>query len=229
MRPLIVMSMVLCCTPTASAQSTFVGGSLIGDIARFGGTEITPPPDFFPRLGPAFDGEAIGFGLSLERSLGEQWGVALEFARPGTIERDESFELPVTIQIFPPIPPFEIHQRVEQRRLSVNTLAWIAQPLGDRVELAFLAGAAFTQTKWTQNFGLPMPTFFREIEFGLINAAAPTTETTAFTVEPVGGLDTRIKLSEHLAIVPGIRFQAAGVAGRSGWLLRPAIGARWGF
>jgi hypothetical protein len=228
MRPLIVISMVLCCTPLASAQSTFVGGSLIGEIARFGSVETTPRPELFPRLEPAFDGEAIGFGLSLERALGERWGVALEFARPGTIEREDSFELPVTILIFPPVPPVEFHRRFEQRRSSVNTLAWLAQSLGDRVELAYLAGASFTRTTWKQNYGVVVPALVLPVP-GLIDAVAPTTTTTEFSVAPVVGLDARIRVTDRLAIVPGIRFQAATIGSRSGWLLRPSAGIRWGF
>ena len=228
MRSLMAISIVLCCSSLASAQSTFISGSLIGEIARFGGTDYSPRPDILPRLEPTFDGEAIGFGLSLERALGDRWGVALEFAKPATIERDDSYELPVTILIFPPVPPVQISRRFEQQRLSVNTLAWLAQPLGDRVELAYLAGVSFTRSEWEQNYGTILPTF-RELPVSFISAIAPSTETTEFSVAPVVGLDARIKLTDHLAIVPGVRFQAAGIAGRSGWLLRPAVGARWGF
>jgi hypothetical protein len=227
MRPLIVMLMVLSCGSLSSAQTTFVAGSLTGEVARFGSVETTPQPDF-PRLEPAFDGEAVGFGLSLERSLGDRWGVALEFARPGTIEREDSYELPFTIAIFPPVPPVEIHRRFEQRRASVNTLAWLAQSLGDRVELAFLAGASFARTTWVQHYDVTVAALVL-VPPGFIDAARPTTKTIEFSVAPVVGLDARLKVSDHLAVVPGVRFQAAAIAGRSGWLLRPSVGMRWGF
>ena len=84
---------VLLATP-AAAQSTYIGGSLVGDIARFGKVE---PDETFLRLLPpddsSIDGETLGFGITAGRALGEQWGVELEFVRSGG-DRESRHETP---------------------------------------------------------------------------------------------------------------------------------------
>jgi hypothetical protein len=58
---------------------------------------------------------------------------------------------------------------------------------------------------------------------------APSTTTIEYGVDPVVGMDAHIRVTDHLAIVPGVRFQSGGIGVRRGWLLRPAAGVRWGF
>jgi hypothetical protein len=225
MRPWIVLVMLLCCASVAGAQSTFVSGSLTGELARFGSVETVPS---IGGLDGSLDGETVGFGVALERALGEQWGVALEVVRPGTISGEDSYELPINLTIFPPLPPIEIQTEFEHRRLSWNTLAWLAHPIGDRVELGFYGGLAFTRTRFELIRLVTVPALVL-LRPGVIDGIAPSTTITEFSVDPVVGLDARIRLNDRFAVVPGVRVQSGDLGGRSGWLFRPSVGLRFGF
>jgi hypothetical protein len=227
MRVAIILVMLFGCASLAGAQTTFVSGSLTGEIARFSFVEVQPA-DYIRPFDMPFDGEAIGFGLSVARAVGERWGVALEFVRPGTIVRDDTQELPISIAIFPALPPVIFERRLELRRLSWNTMAWLSHDAGSNVELTFLAGVSFTRVKYdeTSNYvvsplALLDPRFFAPF--------APSNTTVQYGVDPVVGMDVHIRVTDHLAIVPGVRFQSGGIGVRHGWLLRPSAGVRWGF
>jgi hypothetical protein len=227
MRVALVLVMLSGSASVAGAQSTFVSGSLVGEIARFSFVEVQPTGYFGP-FDFSFDGEAVGFGLAVERAVGERWGVALEFVKPGSIIREATDELPVSIAIFPPLPPISFERRLEQKRLSWNTLAWLAHDAGSRVELAFLAGVSFTRTKYTQTSTLIVPALVL-LNPDIFPPIAPSTTTLEYSVDPIVGMDARFRVTDHLAIVPGVRFQSGGIGARRGWLLRPSVGARWGF
>src|SRR5262245_40742796 len=131
MRLVIVVLILVLWVPVAHAQSTFVSASVVGEVARFSFIEAEP---ILGSVDTNVDGESVGFGLAIERALGERWGVALQFARPGAMSGEDTYELPISIAIFPPLPPVEVRRTFEQERYSWNTLAWFAQPLGDRME-----------------------------------------------------------------------------------------------
>src|SRR5262245_53929116 len=81
----IGLALLLAVAPgSASAQSTYVGAALVGDVLRSTHTEFTSGPD------NSTDGEAIGFALRVGTPLGSRWGIELEFARPGEIESEFS-------------------------------------------------------------------------------------------------------------------------------------------
>jgi hypothetical protein len=141
---------------------------------------------------------------------------------------EDTYELPISIAIFPPLPPVEVRRTFEQKRFSWNTLAWFAQPLGDRLELSFLGGLSFVHTEFTQSQTVEVAALVL-IRPEPIGGLIPIATTTEFSVEPVVGLDARIRLSDRWAVVPGVRVQSAGVGGRPGWLIRPAAAVRWGF
>jgi hypothetical protein len=226
MRVAAVVVMLLGCTSVSGAQTTFVSGSLTGEIARFSFVTVDPSPYVFP-YELSSDGEALGFGVSVARALGERWGVALEFVRAGTMIRDDRRDLSFPNAFFPPLPPAIFERRLEQQRLSWNTTAWFSQEVGTRVDLTFLAGASFTRTNYRDN------SIF--LVSGLVPAIPsqflppPVTRTTEYGVDPVVGMDAGFRLTDHLAIVAGARMQTGGIAARRGWLLRPSVGARWGF
>ena len=112
--------------------------------------------------------------------------------------------------------------------MSWSTLAWLSQPLGDWVELAFLGGASFTRLEWEQEFDFVVPALAL-LRPDFIDAIAPSVEVTEFSVDPIVGIDARVRLADRLWIVPGMRLQGASIERRAGWLLRPSIGVRWGF
>jgi hypothetical protein len=58
---------------------------------------------------------------------------------------------------------------------------------------------------------------------------APSAATIEYGVDPIVGMDAGIRMTDHLAIVPGARLQSGGLGARRGWLLRPSVGLRWGF
>jgi hypothetical protein len=221
--------MLLGCTSVSGAQTTFVSGSLTGEIARFNFVKVDPTGYLSP-YELSSDGEAVGFGASIARAIGERWGVALEVVRPGTMTRDDREELPFPVGIFPQLPPTVIERRLEQQRLSWNTLVWLSHELGSRVDLTFLAGASFTRTKYEDNTIFLVSALVQLIppQF-LPPPVSPVTTTTEYGVDPVVGMDAGFRVTDHLAIVVGARLQSGRIGPRRGWLLRPSAGARWGF
>jgi hypothetical protein len=226
MRFVIGLWLLLWCASVAHAQSTFVSGSVTGELARFGSVETEP--SIGRGLDTSLDGDTVGFGVAIERALGERWGVALEFVRPGSISGEDSYQLPIVPAIFPPLPPIEIQREFEHRRLSWNTMAWLTHPLGDRVSLAFYGGLSFTRTRLEliQLVTVPALVLLRP---GVIDGIAPASITIDYSVDPVVGLDARIRLNDRFAVVPGVRVQSGDVGGSSGWLFRPSVGLRYGF
>src|SRR5919109_1292089 len=122
MRTFVLLICVLVATP-AAAQSTSIGVTANWDIARFSRVDLD---DNFSiaAVSDSLDGEALGFGVSVRRGIGENWGVALEYNRTGEIEsRSTHPTTPIrrggppltpplpgvtqTPNIFPPIPNFE--------------------------------------------------------------------------------------------------------------------------
>lgn len=237
MRWYVAVVAVLWLAAPADAQSTYVGASLVYDLARF--SKVDVDNDFARVAIPpsSMDGEALGFNVKIGRALGERWGVELEFARSGKFEqRSRPFAipaLPVVIPatplpglptVFPPIPIFEFELETEQRYSSVAALLWVRQEIGDRVELAYLGGVAFNRSEIEQEF--------RFIDTRLIQGAsflAPESETVEHGVGPVIGLEADIKVGEHAALTTGVRLHGANVSERNGWLIRPLVGLRWRF
>lgn len=211
----------------AAAQNHYVGASLAGDIARFTRTsslqEILVVDDESP------DGEALGLGLSGGTTLGERWGIDLEFVWPARIEHTIRRRFPVTLPapiplpgpIPIPIPSLDFEIAASQRHTTLTASVWVRQEVSDRLALAYLAGVTFSRMEFEQslNFGilqsLPVP--------------MPRIDVVEHGVGPAIGVEGRVKLGDHVAIVPSMRLHAVKLAGDSGWLMRPAIGARWLF
>ena len=100
------------------------------------------------------------------------------------------------------------------------------QELSPKVSLAYIGGAGFHRNERELelefqpfipiNFPIPIP----------IPPIAPTiSESVQYDVRPFVGIESRIGLTEHTQLVPGIRLY--GVDG--GWLLRPAVAFGWVF
>lgn len=232
MRWCVAVLFLLTLATPAAAQSTYVGASLVGDIARFSKVEVD---DDFPRTltpPPSIDGEALGFNVKVGRALGERWGVEVEFARSGEIEsRSRSFAIPALprlpalpeLPILPPFPNFEFEIETEQQHSSFAALVWLRQEIGDRIELAYLGGVAFNRAEIEQEVRL---TDTRLIQLSFV---APDYTTIEHGVGPAVGLEADIKVGDHAALTAGVRVHGANVSGRNGWLIRPLIGLRWRF
>jgi hypothetical protein len=224
---------------SVSAQSTYVGASLVGDVVRTSHTE------FGGVTRPAGGGESIGFGLRVGTPLGSRWGVELEFVRPGEIDTDFS-SVPIPLAeaslistILPPggstsggiIPPVQLFPqpayrlRSVQRNTTLSTSAWVHQDLSNRVALVYLAGMGFHRATQESTITIDFPRLAPGVPGLPTIFPATSTKSVAYNVRPLAGIEARIGLTDHVQLVPGLRIH--GMSGA--WLLRPAVGLDWAF
>jgi hypothetical protein len=203
----------------AAAQSPYVGGAVLADIVRSSGTLDQQP------------GNAETFGAAFT-SLGEKWGVELEFVRSGETEWRPDFgilaaltpSVPSFINTLPNIALYPSPQiEVDSQLSTFTTSVWFRQTLGDRFSLVYLGGAAFARTEIETDIDYPVIPLPR---------AGQTVPTRLYSEESViydaglsVGLNGDIEMTDHLRLVPGIRL--LNIA--SQWLLRPSVGLHWRF
>jgi hypothetical protein len=216
-------------TDSAFAQSTYVGAALVGDVLRSTHSESTFGLDV-----PS-GGEAIGFALRVGTPLGSRWGIELEFARPGEIEAEFSGAIPLAnsvelltaarapggispVQLFSSPVPYRL--RSTQRHSTLTPTVWFTQNLSPKISLVYLAGMGFYRA-----------TSESESRFDILPAGItipivlPSIKTVTYGVRPVAGFEARIKLTDQVDLVPGVRLHGL----ESAWLLRPAVGLAWNF
>jgi len=205
------------------AQSPYVGASVGMDVSRFDRVEAAGFNDV------TAGGEVVAFSLRLGTAVRENWGVELGFTRPSKLERESNrgFPIPLLANASAPIgigiaiPAFEATTRVERRNTTLDALAWVAQPVGSRVDLVYLGGIAFNRIVEDINFQ-----FTRRI----VGIVVPnSTRTITYDVGPVAGIEARIGLTDHVRLVPGVRLQSLGGNAAQGWLLRTSAGLAWQF
>lgn len=192
-------------------------------------------------------GEAVSFSARVGTAVTDRWGVELEFTRAMDIEREVRRGFPVPLlrnvvvapgpALFPiwndpstwnlqPLTPitFESTTRVSRRNATLDAVLWVAQPIGSRVDLIYLGGVAFTRAVEKMQFS-----------FGPRAGLAPTivvpnsTRTTTYGAGPVAGLEARVRLTDHVFLLPGIRLHAMSADTGAAWLVRPAVGLGWQF
>jgi hypothetical protein len=235
MRHLLGVTLLVGVASTASAQSTYVGASFIGDVVRTLGSGFGDS---------AGNGETFGGALRVGTPLGQHWGVELEFARTGEIEMmpfgvfpaagaewssevsgSFTFTPITTTSLIFPAPRFES----ERRHATVSTLLWWDHELSDRVSLVYLGGVAFTRTTWELRISYPdFPVPPLPLPLGRPTIFPPpdlNQETTSYGADVAVGFEGRIGMTEHLRLVPGIRLQTIF----DGWAIRPGVGLRWEF
>ena len=232
---LVVAACAYGVTP-AFAQSAYVAAGVGMDVSRFGGVDAPNGGGFQP------DGEAVAFSLRTGTRIGQNWGVELGFTRPSEIESEQSFgpvplaaasnasltrvggpgAVGVASTIF---PAFESRQRMERRDTTLDVAAWVAQSIGNRLDLVYLGGVAFNRT--TEEISYEFSPRLGSIIFPTPNSI----RSTSYGVSPVAGFDARVALTDHVRLVPGIRLQGigGGVTGTGGWLVRPSVGLMWQF
>jgi hypothetical protein len=233
MRLASVVAITFLVTATASAQSTYVGASLLGEFARYGGVDLDDDDGSLASIISVDDlsrsGEAVGFDLRIGRAITDRWGVEFTFARGGTIEKERTNEIsfrlinvPVT---FPPsigFPDIEFEQRTELQHTTFDAIAFLRQELGSRINLAVLGGASFNRVAMEQSVRI---TDQRLAQFAPLLPFPPSAEVVSYGVGAVVGAEVIIDVGEHAAVTGGARLH--GVPG--GWLIRPAVGLRWAF
>jgi hypothetical protein len=226
----VAIALVTMWTGTAFAQSAYVGAELIGDVLRSTHSESTLGLDV-----PS-GGEAIGFALRVGTPLGSRWGIELQFARPGEIDTEFSGAIPLAssveilttlartpgaitaTQLFPLPLPYRL--RSSQRHSTLATTVWFNQSLSAKISLVYLAGMGFYRA-----------TYESEARFEILPVSTipvvfpPITKTVTYGVRPLAGFEARLKLTDHVDLVPGVRLHGL----ESAWLLRPAVGLAWNF
>jgi hypothetical protein len=236
MRVFVVLICLLVAAPTA-AQSTSIGVTANWDIARFSRVDIDDEVSIASSP-ESLDGEALGFGVSVRRGIGRNWGVAFEFSRTGEIESRSSRRisplrtggptliptLPGVIQIptlFPPLPDFEFVLDTEQQHQTFAALAWVRHDVSDRIDLSYTGGITFVRSEYDRDYSVTDPRLALFI-------APLDLRTIDFSVGATAGLDVDVELTDHTGFTGAVRLQGLN-AGRTGWLIRPAVGVRWTF
>jgi hypothetical protein len=216
----------------ASAQGVYVGGAIGAEVVRSTSTQ-SGGSTFTTGSGEAFAGAIrVGTGIT------ERVGVEVEFFRPGEIEGNpggpiylSGLDLPVSPTLFPNQPsvsltlPSIIGQTSRVRATTTSALLVARQPLGGRVELAYLGGVGFSRV-------------VRETEFGLSRIVVPVgpairvpyaTRTTQYAAGPVVGVEVRAGMTAHAQVVAGLRMHTLGQSVVDGWMIRPSVGLAWKF
>jgi hypothetical protein len=205
-----------------TAEGPYVGVSLVGDLLRRG---------FYEGGGigrqDASD-EALGFSLRLGVPLGAQWGVETEFVRPAAVERGfPDGPLPLFLQSALPVGPFRYQVETSERTTSFVATAWARHAMSVRTSLVFHGGLA------VHRYWQLTDASFSIFESGPIRPGisifpvpTPTrTEAVSYSMRPVVGVEARIGMTEHVALVPS--FRVHGIEG--GVLMRPSVGLIWAF
>lgn len=230
-------------TPVA-AQDTYVSVSLIGDVVRFSGSETAGLAEILP------GGEALGFALRVGTRLGAAWGVEAEFARPAEIESEGapgmvplesgSFTFSDTTRgIVTPggdvtvsgpgsliFPPISYRVRTAYRDLLFSAGAWARQDLSARVALVYSGGVGFHRAEHEVAFTFePIGVFPTIAGIPIFPRAPMVTETRTYSTRPFAGFEARVRMTDRLELVPGIRVH--GLNG--GILVRPSVGVGWIF
>jgi hypothetical protein len=199
----------------------------------------------YPGSSEPTGGEAIGFALRAGTPLGGFWGVEVEFVRPDEIEHE--FEsgigpfvetslvdippsvrggLPVDAQTLTRILPhsFTYVFRSTERNATLSAALWAEQQLTGRFAMVYLGGIAFSRAAFESEVTFA-PLFATLPIASLIPLPPNRNRTIVYGVQPMVGVESRIEMSEHAHLVPGLRMHASD--GR--WLIRPAVGIAWRF
>jgi len=217
----------------AWAQSPYVTGAIGAEIARSTSVKST---------GSTFDGgngESWSGAIRVGTLVAPRVGVELELLRPSVIEseNDGPIYIAADIQravvgslvgngfvedavIFP-----IIGQQTRMRTTTVSTLAFVRQPVGQRVDLVYLGGAGFSRVVHEIEFGIPRSFLAADRPF----IQSYKTRTTQYGVGPIVGAEARIRMTEHARLVAGVRLHALGQSLVDGWLVRPTLGLAWVF
>jgi hypothetical protein len=188
-----------------SAERAYVSASLFGDIKRFSGDPAES----------IFDGEALGVGIMLGASVHPRWD--LQFGADLPRFTATSRERVVTLQK----RSFPLHSITRNRVLSVATLARLRGARLGRVRLGYLAGMSFVRLRRDTHTVAPAGT-----PAGLIPKPDTAVE---YSAAPTIGLDARVSVSRHLAIVPALHAAVFRLTAGSGLLIRPRLGISWTF
>lgn len=216
--------------PSPATAQGYVGASVLSDVVRASGSE-----------GNDANTSALGGALRVGATLGESWGVDLEFARAAETSWEQDSRIysnalaeRITGSFIGPDGLGSIRVINDQRdalgiypassettvqRSTLTAMLWKRQAIGDRFSLVYLGGVAFRRTR--NEFAYTVPIFIAST----IRQERYRDEFVQFGTGVSIGLDAPVTMTEHLRLVPGIRM----LAGDAEWQLRPSVGLVWQF
>jgi hypothetical protein len=226
---ILLLALLCCLVPLNALAQVYVGGAVGADTMLVSGLrgEFAVPED---------DGGTVASVAGrVGVALGGRWGVEFEAAQGLTLEETSDVTGSLAARsgfVWGSAQPL-VQGRVvpvvtvesERRSTAYNALGWFRYPVSARLDLAFVAGAAFTRT-WTEqriDFELGLPGF----PAGVVTSLFPAepTEIVSYEVGPIVGAEAWLAFGDRLRLVPGVRLSAAG----GGWSVRPSVGAAWTF
>jgi len=205
------------------AQTPYIAAAVGVDVTRFGRVEGFGIADAQP------DGEALAVSLRVGTSVGQRWGVEFGFTRPDKVatEVTQGFPIPLRGSSFPGItnavlgPDFRPRVEIARRNTTLDASGWIAQSVGQRMELVYLAGVSFARVIEEVDYGFGSR--------GAVRFAPSSTRAVAYGVSPLVGMEARIALTDHVFLVPGLRLSGINAPTGDGWLFRATTGLGWRF
>ena len=121
-------------------------------------------------------------------------------------------------------PPFESTVRIARRNTTLDAVAWVAQTITSRVDLVYLGGVAFTRAVGEHEFrAVPGRGSSASLVF------PRPSRTITYSAGPLVGFEGRVRLTEHVVLIPGIRLHGIGSESGGGWLVRPSVTLGWRF
>jgi len=214
-----------------SAQSPYVAATIGADVSRVSHTDSSLYSS------PSNDAEVLSGSLRVGSSLGTNWGVELEFVRSGRSRQSQNpFISPLAGGVnigsvtsilsggvspvgIPISSPVNFQTDVRSSHSDLDAVLWARQRLGGSIDMVYLGGLVFSRERVdvTQTF----PTGIR----ALAPSGAFRTTLIDYGTRPLVGVESRIRMTSHMRLMPGLRLQGLG----DGWLLRPYVGLGWFF
>ena len=205
-----VAVVLLLSATSVRAQSIWVGAAFQQDVQRFSEDGV---PD---RL----DGSAPGWNVSTGVRAWRHLALQVEWSQGASIEDTLSFDVAVGSR------NVAISSTFAHRTRALTALAGFTHRATSRVQLAYLAGAAFTQVR--RGFRTNAPDVL--LVFPSNTAATGEFTTTGEFVAFVAGVDAIVQLRGRVHMLAGLRAQPLTVESDvSGWSVRPVVGIRWAF
>lgn len=201
---------LLLCAASARAQTpiterAYVTAGAFADVKRFSGD----PSEAI------LDGTVAGGAIAIGTSIGNRWDVQLGVDATGFSRTERHRE--TTFQK----TTIALTSIAENQALSVSTLLRFRAARHGRLRLGYLGGLSFVRLHRRFHTEAPPKT-----PAGLIPKPSSRVD---YSAAPTVGIDARIALTNHLALIPGIHACVFRFGDESGLLVRPRVGVRWAF
>ncbi len=228
-RLVLVLAIVSFFNRPVTAQSVYVAGAVGADIMLVSSQESA---GFSVPSG----GEAVSGAARLGIALTDRFGVELEVSRAGEIRNTSQPGFPAPLAGLAPFVLGDIEFRSQVT--TISTSASIQQQLSNSVALALVGGVVFHRTDSEMIFRrfasggifsippIPLPTGVNVVTAASSSIFGPSAvESVQYGTGPLVGVEVRIRVGEHLDVVPGVRMHGLPAS----WLVRPSVGVGWRF